>query len=214
MLNCFSRVWLFATPWTVAHQAPLSTGILHARILEWVAIFFSRASAQPGIEPRSPALQVDSLLSEPPGKPHKTPISHRNSLWKRSICILQSCCLKVRFLGADCNLSPPGPGKPANTTFSFSPESTANCEHLRGSLHTCLVVLLLYLMPPGQNPRIAWLQQPLGLVFESIWTVVNKETAVTWLSPSRAQQRGNKQKHLFPSLSLKEAYLHTLKAAA
>ena len=32
-----SRVQLFATPWTVACQAPLSTGILQARILEWVA---------------------------------------------------------------------------------------------------------------------------------------------------------------------------------
>ena len=28
--------------------------------------------ANPGIEPRSPALQVDSLLSEPPGKPKNT----------------------------------------------------------------------------------------------------------------------------------------------
>ena len=28
MLSCFSRVQLFATPWTVAHQAPLSMGIL------------------------------------------------------------------------------------------------------------------------------------------------------------------------------------------
>ena len=27
-----------ATPWTVAHQAPLSMGILQARILEWVAM--------------------------------------------------------------------------------------------------------------------------------------------------------------------------------
>ena len=33
-----SHVQLFATPWTVAHQAPLSIGILQARILEWVAI--------------------------------------------------------------------------------------------------------------------------------------------------------------------------------
>ena len=31
-----------ATPSTVAHQAPLSTGILQARILEWVAMPFSR----------------------------------------------------------------------------------------------------------------------------------------------------------------------------
>ena len=35
------------TPWTVAHQAPLSMGILQARILEWVAMFSSRGSSQP-----------------------------------------------------------------------------------------------------------------------------------------------------------------------
>jgi len=34
-LNC---VWLFVTPWTVAHQAPLSMGILQARTLKWVAV--------------------------------------------------------------------------------------------------------------------------------------------------------------------------------
>ena len=45
-------------------------GILQARILEWVGISFSRGSPDPGIEPRSAALQVGSLLSEPPGKPH------------------------------------------------------------------------------------------------------------------------------------------------
>ena len=43
--------------------------ILQARILEWVAISFSRGSSNPGIEPRSPASQADSLPSEPPGKP-------------------------------------------------------------------------------------------------------------------------------------------------
>ena len=41
-----SRVWLFVVPWTVAHQAPLSMGILQARILEWVAIQSSRGSSQ------------------------------------------------------------------------------------------------------------------------------------------------------------------------
>ena len=45
-------------------------GILQARMLEWVAVPFSRGSSQPGIEPRSPALQVDSLPAEPPGKPN------------------------------------------------------------------------------------------------------------------------------------------------
>ena len=42
-------------------------GILQARILEWVAISFSRGSSQlPRIRPGSPALQADSLPSEPP----------------------------------------------------------------------------------------------------------------------------------------------------
>ena len=43
-------------------------GILQARILEWVAIPFSRESSRPGMEPGSPASQADSLLSEPPGR--------------------------------------------------------------------------------------------------------------------------------------------------
>ena len=36
-----------ATPWTVAHQAPLSMGFFQARIPKWVSISFSRASSQP-----------------------------------------------------------------------------------------------------------------------------------------------------------------------
>ena len=49
-------------------------GILQARILEWVAFPFSRGSSQPGdlpnpgIKPRSPTLQEDSLPAEPQGK--------------------------------------------------------------------------------------------------------------------------------------------------
>ena len=43
-------------------------GILQARILEWVAIFFSRDLPDPGIEPWSPTLQADALPSAPPGK--------------------------------------------------------------------------------------------------------------------------------------------------
>ena len=40
-------VQLFETSYTAAHQAPLSTGILQARILEWVAMPSSRGSSQP-----------------------------------------------------------------------------------------------------------------------------------------------------------------------
>ena len=41
-----SHIKLFATPWTVAHWAPLP-GIFQAGILEWVAISYSRVSSQP-----------------------------------------------------------------------------------------------------------------------------------------------------------------------
>ena len=42
-----SHVRLFLNPWTVARQAPLSIGILGARILEWVVMSFSRGSSWP-----------------------------------------------------------------------------------------------------------------------------------------------------------------------
>ena len=44
LLSC---IWLFATPWTVAHQAPLPMGVLQARILEWVAMSSFRGSSWP-----------------------------------------------------------------------------------------------------------------------------------------------------------------------
>ena len=64
-----SHVRLFVTPWTVAYQAPLSMIFFQARVLEWVAISFSRGSSRPRIEPVSPALQADALPSKPSGKP-------------------------------------------------------------------------------------------------------------------------------------------------
>ena len=47
ILSCSIDVQLFATLWTVAFQAPLSMGILQARILEWVGIPFSKGPSQP-----------------------------------------------------------------------------------------------------------------------------------------------------------------------
>ena len=47
-------------------------GILQARIMEWVDFPFSKGSSHPGIEPRSPSLQTDSLPAEPQGKPKNT----------------------------------------------------------------------------------------------------------------------------------------------
>ena len=64
-----SLVQLFATPWTVAHQAPLSMGFFKQGY--WRGLSFPSPGDLPnqGIELRSPSLQVDSLLSEPPEKP-------------------------------------------------------------------------------------------------------------------------------------------------
>ena len=62
---------IFATPWTVACQAPWSMGILQARSLEWVAMLPPGDLPNPRIEPRSPTLQADSLPSELPGKPSR-----------------------------------------------------------------------------------------------------------------------------------------------
>ena len=62
-------------PWTGVRQ-PLSIGILHARILHWIAMPSSGDVPNPGIEPRAPALQADSLPSEPPGKTNFTSLDN------------------------------------------------------------------------------------------------------------------------------------------
>ena len=64
-----SCVWLFVTPWTVAHQASLSKGF--SRQEYWGGLPFPSPwdLPDPGIESGSPALQPDSLPFEPPGKP-------------------------------------------------------------------------------------------------------------------------------------------------
>ena len=68
-LKSLSRVQLFATPWTVAYQAPPSMGF--SRQEYWSELPFPSPGdlPNPGIEPRSPAFQADALTSEPPGKP-------------------------------------------------------------------------------------------------------------------------------------------------
>ena len=59
----------FVTPWTVACQAPLSIGFSKQEY--WIGLPFPSPGdlPDPGIEPGSPALQVDALPYEPPRKP-------------------------------------------------------------------------------------------------------------------------------------------------
>ena len=48
-------------------------GIFQARVLEWIAIPSPGDLPDPGIEPRSPSLQADTLPSDPPGKRRAIP---------------------------------------------------------------------------------------------------------------------------------------------
>ena len=61
-------IQLFTTRWTIAHQTPLSLGF--SRQEYWSGLLFLPPGnlPNPGITPGSPALQADSLPSEPPGK--------------------------------------------------------------------------------------------------------------------------------------------------
>ena len=83
-VKSLSHVQPFATPWTVAYQAPPS--MVFSRQEYWSGLPFpSRGDIpDPGIEPGSPVFQADALTSEPPGKPkllYKPPfISYNNSV--------------------------------------------------------------------------------------------------------------------------------------
>ena len=67
-VKVLSCVQLFVTPWTIAYQAPLSTGF--SRQGYWSGLPFPSPGdlPNPGIEARSPTSQAEALLSEPPGK--------------------------------------------------------------------------------------------------------------------------------------------------
>ena len=73
VLSPISRVQLFVTPCTAAHQAPLSMETVQARILEWVAMPSSRGSSRPRDLtchlPAAPALLVESLPLSYQGRP-------------------------------------------------------------------------------------------------------------------------------------------------
>ena len=70
-VNLLSLVQLFAIPWTVAYQAPLSMEF--SRQEYWSALPLPSPGdlPDPGIEPGSLGLQADTLPSEPQGKQTK-----------------------------------------------------------------------------------------------------------------------------------------------
>ena len=89
------------TPWTVAHQAPLSMGF--SRQESWSGFPFPSSVdlPNPGIEPRSPALQADSLPTELWGKPNYTATGRKHHNCESG---------KQWFFsgeGTECDASPP-----------------------------------------------------------------------------------------------------------
>ena len=75
MLCCgwsLSHIPLFEIPWTVARQAPLSMGFSRQEYWSQLPCPPPGDLPKPGIKPRSPTSQTDSLLSESPGKPMNT----------------------------------------------------------------------------------------------------------------------------------------------
>ena len=73
--HLLSRVQLFATPWTVAYQAPLSIGF--PRQEYWSGLPFPppRDLLDPGIKPAPPALASRFFTTEPPGMFQNTVLS-------------------------------------------------------------------------------------------------------------------------------------------
>ena len=68
-VKSLSRVQLFMTPWTVVHQAPPSMGFSRQEYWSGLPFISPGDLPDPGMGPRSPALQADALTSEPPGLP-------------------------------------------------------------------------------------------------------------------------------------------------
>ena len=67
-VKSLSHVRLFATPWTIAHQASPSMEFSRHEYWSGLPLPSPEDRPDPGVEPWSPALQADALPSEPPGK--------------------------------------------------------------------------------------------------------------------------------------------------
>ena len=75
------------TPWTIAHQDPLSMQFLRQEYRSGLPFLSPEDIPNPGIKPESPALQADSLPTELPGKPH---CPNQALLCP---CVFSICCL-------------------------------------------------------------------------------------------------------------------------
>ena len=103
VLSHFSRVQLFVTSWTVALQAPLSTGFSRQEF--WSGLPGPRLGdlPHPGIKPGSPALQADSLPLSHLGSP--THIIHHTYSIVRELNMQAQGAIKKKVITADSDCS-------------------------------------------------------------------------------------------------------------
>ena len=81
-----SSILAWRIPWTVTHQVPLSMEFSRQEYWGGLPCLPPGDLPNSGIKPGSPALQVDSLLSEPPGKPRKIGRREASQLWRETAC--------------------------------------------------------------------------------------------------------------------------------
>ena len=118
-------------------------GMFQARVLKWVAISFSRDLPNPGVEPRSPALQADALPSEPSHHSSKASI-----LWCSAFFIVQ--------LSHTCITT----GKTiALTRWTF-------VGNVMSLLFNMLSRLVITFLPRSKRLFISWLQSPSAEILE------------------------------------------------
>ena len=84
-VKSLSRVRLFVTLWTVAYQTPQSMEFSRQEYWSGLPSPSPGDLPNPGIEPGSPALQPDTLPSEPPGKPKTAYKEQRHHFAKKSL---------------------------------------------------------------------------------------------------------------------------------
>ena len=113
----FSRFRLFAATWTVVHQATLSLGFPGQEYWSGLPVPFP-GHPDPVFEPGPPALQADSLPSEPPGK------TGFSSMWTENFQIYKLDFRKGRGprdqIANICWIIKKSKGIPENTSASLT----------------------------------------------------------------------------------------------
>ena len=143
-VKSLSCVRLFATPYTGAHQAPLS--MKFSRQGYWSRLPFSSPEylPDPGIEPGSPALQADSLPSEPPGRSYLSRYLQRRGCvecWQTSQLQLREDLSRETSRGAQPvgtqGEAEPQLSVPVQPAFSRVVQCKLCVLHISGRLRLC-----------------------------------------------------------------------------